>query len=453
MKPRGMRHRRALVAVTLSCVLAFAGCAYSLINGSKVNQTQASNVEQGIQGIRELSFKQHVPVVLKTPNQVEQMVLADLKRDYTDAQIDADGRAGAMLGLFPSGIDLKAETVKLLKSQIAGFYDPHEKQMVLVEGVTPLPVADRMIEFLVQRDLVNDMLLAHELTHALQDQNFALQDKLDQRKDNSDAEMALKSVAEGDATISGFAYVAGRMDNSVADTLTSSMKNLPETFAAQSKDTPEGIGYPLIFQYSEGVRFVDEAYKRGGWKAVDALYSKPPQSTQQIIDPSLYFGRPLTPVEVQIAGYQTLLKEWTKADEDTFGELSIQIILQLGYGKGAPQVALARKWAGDRMAIVSRGTDIGVLWIVVFRDDDSARHFEETYRRLLDRTRASTPHYLERRNLSVLVITGPIAEQSSILAPAVWKASKIGEVKPTAATPGPPVKTDAIGSQRVAIAH
>ena len=78
-------------------------------------------------------------MVLKTPNEVEQMVLADLHRDYSDEQLDADGKAGAMLGLFPPGIDLKAETVKLLKSQIAGFYDPHEKEMVLVEGATPVP--------------------------------------------------------------------------------------------------------------------------------------------------------------------------------------------------------------------------------------------------------------------------------------------------------------------------
>ncbi len=452
MKTRSKRHRRAIAAITISCAVAFAGCAYSLISGGKVNETHAGNVEQGIQRIRELSFKSHVPVVLKTPDEVEQMVIADLQRDYSDAELDADGKAGAMLGLFPPGIDLKAETVKLLKSQIAGFYDPHEKEMVLVEGATPVPWTDRMLEFMVQRDLVNDMLLAHELTHALQDQNFALQDKLDQLKDNSDAELALKSVAEGDATIAGFAYVAGRMDNSIADTLSSSMKNLPETFAAESKDTPEGLGYPLIFQYSEGVRFVREAYKRGGWKAVDALYSKPPQSTQQIIDPSLYFDHPLAPVEVEVAGYQTILKDWTNADADTFGELSLQIILQLGYGKDAPEVAVAQKWAGDRMAILAHGADIAVLWIVVFRDDDSARRFEESYRKLLDRTRASTPHHIERRGKAVLVITGAVAAQSSTLAPAVWKASKIGPVK-LSSPPAHPIKADATGRDRVALAQ
>ena len=241
------------------------------------------------------------------------------------------------------------------------------------------------------------------------------------------------------------------MDNSVADSLTASLKNLPETFAEQSKDTPEGLGYPLIFQYSEGVRFVAEAYKRGGgWKGVDALYSKPPLSTQQIIDPGLYFDQPLPPVEVAVARYQPILKEWTKADEDTFGELSIQVILQLGFGKDAPEVALARKWAGDRMAILAHGTDVSVIWIVAFRDDDAARRFQESYGKLLDRTRASMPRHIERRGNAILVITGTIAIQSSILGPAVWTASKIGPVKPSA-QPAHPLKTDAPRNAGIAL--
>jgi hypothetical protein len=457
MKTRRRRPHRAsaIIAIAsgvIACGIVFAGCAYSLINGGKVNETLAGNIEQGIQGIRELNFKSHVPVVLKTPDEVEQMVIADLKRDYTDEQLVADGKAGAMLGLFPPGMDLKAESIKLLKSQIAGFYDPHEKQMVLVKGAATGGFSDRMLEFMVQRDLVNDMLLAHELTHALQDQNFGLQDQLDKLKNNSDKEIALKSVAEGDATLAGFAYIAGRMDNSVAETLTEHLRDLPETFAAQSKDTPEGLSYPLIFQYSEGTRFVSEAYKRGGWRAVDALYIKPPQSSQQIINPDLYFEHPLAPIDVQLGGYLPVLKDWKEADADTFGELSVQLILQLGYGKDAPEVALAMKWAGDRMVVLSRGDDIAVVWIVAFRDESTASRFEQSYRTLLDRIRASTPHHVERRGNAVLVITGAIASQSPSLAPAVWKASKIESVKPPAES-AHPLKADAFGSDGVASAH
>ncbi len=381
-----------------------------------------------------------MPLVVKTPDEVEKMVIEDLARDYSDEQLDADGKAGAMLALYPMGIDLKAATVKLLKSQIAGFYDPHGKQMVLVEGADNLGFWNRGLEFVIQRDLVGEMLLAHELTHALQDQNFALQDKLDNLKLNGDAELALKCVAEGDATLAGFAYIAGRMDNSVADTLSEHMKDLPQAFAAQAKDTPPGLSIPLIFQYSQGVSFVAQAYRRGGWSAVDALYAKPPQSTQQIIDPALYFEEPTPPVAVSVEGYQSLLSNWKKIDEDTEGELTLQIILQMGFGrigsgrigdgKDAPEVRLADKWAGDRIVILKAGFDLSVIWLLAMRDRDSAAKFAVGYRALLDRERASTPHAIEQRSNAVLVIAGPAANQFATLAPAIWKASKIGPVQP-----------------------
>jgi len=102
--------------------------------------------------------------------------------------------------------------------------------------------------------------------------------------------------------------------------------------------------------------------------------------------------------------------------------------------------------------ILNRAADVAVVWIVVFRDDESARQFEESYRAMLDRVRASTPHHIERRSSSVLVIAGSIANQVSTLAPAIWKASKIGQIKPPALS-SPPAKTQAFGSGGVASTH
>jgi len=81
------------------------------------------------------------------------------------------------------------------------------------------------------------------------------------------------------------------MDDSTADALANNLKQLPQALAVQAPNTPEGLSVPLLFQYSDGVRFVAEAYRRGGWPAVDALYRKPPESTHQILHPALYFDR------------------------------------------------------------------------------------------------------------------------------------------------------------------
>lgn len=423
----------ARVLLLLS-LLTCAGCAYALVRGSEVNRKKAARIVAGIQEIRSLSFTKTVPLVVKTPDEVEQMVIKDLERDYSDEQMEADGKAGAMLGFYPPAINLKAETVKLLKSQIAGFYDPHEKQMVLVEGAYRLGFWDRTLQFVLQRDLVGEMLLAHELTHALQDQNFELQQKLDNLKDNSDRELALKSVAEGDAMLAGFAYIMGRMDNSIADDLTAHLHGLPQQFADEARDTPPGLAIPLIFQYSEGVRFVARAYQRGGWAAVDRLYAEPPLSTQQISEPELYFDRPTVPRQVTLAGYQSVLGKWENVDEDTYGELSLQIILELALGQNAPEAMLARKWAGDRMVILGKGPNVSAVWVIVFRDTDSAAKFATVYRSILDKLAQSDQHVIQLKDDAVMIVAGSAALDFDRLGPAVWKATRIAPAAAVAGT-------------------
>jgi hypothetical protein len=410
----------------IAALIVLRGCAYSLVRGDRVNSQQAAQIEAGIQDLRQLRFKQPVPLVVKTPDQAESMMEADMMRDYTDNQLEADSVAGALTGLYPAGLDLKAASLKLLKSQVAGFYDPHGKEMVLVEGGADLGVWNSAAQFMIQRDVVGEMLLAHELTHALQDQNFDLESSLDKVKDNDDRALALKSVAEGDATIAGFAYAVGRMDDSTADSLTNSLKQLPQALATEAPETPEGLSVPLLFQYSEGVRFVAEAYRRGGWTAVDALYRNPPQSSHQILHPELYFdGKAATP-QIELAGYDGIMRGWKKADDDTYGELLLRVILERNLGKQSSEVGLAAQWIADRMIILQESRAVNVIWMLAFSDAHTASHFAVVYETLLDRLLGdSTPHRIDVRSNSVLVVIGEGADYFDTLAPAIWNASAI----------------------------
>jgi hypothetical protein len=409
-------------------LVTLRGCAYSLVNGDKVNSKQAAKIEAGIQDIRELRFKRSVPLVVKTPDQAEAMMEADMMRDNTDDQIRADAMAGELVGLYPPGIDLKAASLKLLKSQVAGFYDPHGKQMVLVEGGANVGFWNATTEFMIQRDVVGEMLLAHELTHALQDQNFGLESRLDKVKDDDDRALALKTVAEGDATLAGFAYALGRMDNNVADVLADNLKQLPAALAAEDPDTPEGLSVPLLFQYSEGVRFVGEAYRRGGWNAVDALYRNPPQSSHQIIHSELYFGStpPAPQPRIELAGYDRIMAGWRKADDETYGELMLRVILERNLGKQSSEVGLAARWVADRMIILEQSGDANVIWMLAFGDAHTAGHFAVVYQTLLDRLPSrSTSHCIDVRGSAVLIVIGQGANYCDTLAPAIWNASTI----------------------------
>jgi hypothetical protein len=410
----------------VAAALLSSGCAYNLVSGGHVNQKQSDKIEAGIQGIRQLHFTQPVPLVVKSQDEAAAMMEADLMRDYTDEQLKVDAVAGSLTGLYPAGIDLKAESLSLMKSQVAGFYDPHGKQMVLVEGGASLGFWNGATQFMIQRDVVGEMLLAHELTHALQDQNFNLESSLDKVKDDDDRALALKSVAEGDATLSGFAYVAGGIDDAKASTLVANLKDLPKLLAAQVPDAPLGLSAPLLFQYSEGSSFVAEAYRRGGWPAVDALYRNPPVSSHQILHPAQYFDSPAPETRITLAGYEKIMAGWKKVDEDTFGELLLQVILERNLGKQSPELDLASRWVADRMAVLQESRGVNVIWMLAFSDNQSASHFAVVYATLLDRLLGdSSPHRIDYRANLVLVVIGEGANYFDDLAPAIWNASTI----------------------------
>jgi hypothetical protein len=409
-----------------------------------LSQKQADAVEKGIQTVRALKLKHPVPIAARTPEQATRMLESEIEREYTPEQIDSDGRAGAMLGLYPRGIDLKAANLSLLESQVIAFYDFHTKRMVVVSGALTREFPGQPPEV---RAKLAQMILAHEFTHALQDQNFDFGAEDEKLKANGDRSLALHAVAEGDATIAGYAFMLGGINPSLLATLIGNLQSFSQTFTGAAAGVPRGVAQPLIFQYTDGVRFVAQAYQRGGWDAVNRLYRNPPQSTQQILQPRLYYDHPELPDRVAVAGYAPLLRGWHKADEDTLGELGLRIILENTRGMASPDLKLADKWAGDRIVMLRKGKSVGVIWLLALRDAGAAAQFAALYRKVLDRLhRRGTPHRVDTRGAAVLVAVGEPAARFNTLAPVVWKASKItapGPAVPASAAPlhaaAPPV--------------
>src|SRR5262249_14407115 len=153
-------------------------------------------------------------------------------------------------------------------------------------------------------------LIAHELTHALQDQYFDIHAALDRIQHDDDRLLALKAVAEGDATLTAYGYVKNGLGAGNINALLAHLDDMPRLVDAESPDTPEALRESLIFQSAAGAHFVSEAYRRGGWSAVNALYATPPISTRQVIDPTAYFDQPSPPVTITLRGFRSALREW-----------------------------------------------------------------------------------------------------------------------------------------------
>ena len=130
------------------------------------------------------------------------------------------------------------------------FYDFRKKTMVVVNGALEREFPGQPPELQIKLD---DMILAHEFTHALQDQNFDFGAKDLGAQEQWRPRLALHSVAKGDATIAGYACMLGRMDPAILATLIGNLKSFSQTFTGAAAGVPRGVAEPLIFQYTEGV--------------------------------------------------------------------------------------------------------------------------------------------------------------------------------------------------------
>ena len=410
----GLGSHCRLLAVAIVAI-ALGGCSPTS------DQVGAENIKGGIQDLRRLSFVKDVPFVSKSNEEAQQMMTAKLTRDNSSDDLRVGGEVGVMTGLFPPGTDLQSKEIELMNKQIAGFYDPHDKVMVEVRGKSVLGST-----LIGRPQFANELLEAHELTHALQDQHFDLEAMLRKVKDDDDQEIALHSVIEGDATLAGLGYIAGGLTEDLEAKIVEHFAAMPDSFEPESSGTPLALSVPLMFQYVEGTRFVAEAWQRGGWAAVDAIYRDPPHSTQEIITPSLYFDHHRPPLEIKLDGYGALFPGWRVADQDTFGELLIKLILQRNLPPKSPALSLPTQWNGDHLIALEKDRALTVLWMIAFRDRASAEDFASVYGSILEHLKAGSNSYrVTTQTNAVLVVIGPESAPLTQLATAVWKASRI----------------------------
>lgn len=266
----------------------------------------------------------------------------------TPAEYAAGSRFGERMGLLPAGSDLRALQLALLEEEALGFYDQDTRQMTLVQrrgaAFGPLERAT----------------LAHEFTHALQDQHFGLADLGLDDLAQGDRALARLALVEGDASLLMQQWAAENL--SFAEALKVLLQALDPRQQAVLAGMPPILQRQLMFPYLDGLAFVTGLQAGGGWTAVDAAYSRPPDSTEQILHPEKYAAGE-GPVAVTAPDdLGRLGAGWTETLADTLGELTISVWLEPAAGT-KDAAAAAAGWGGDRVAMYE-GPD--GAWLIVW---------------------------------------------------------------------------------------
>jgi hypothetical protein len=235
-------------------------------------------------------------------------------------------------GLLPKDFDLQTFLVTLLEEQVAGYYDAKTKTVNLLDWVAP--------------DLQRPVL-AHELTHALQDQSFNLDkwlkkgnEDLDTKRDLKAADItkdenseARQAVTEGQAMVVLMDYMLAPMHRTVANSpeVVQMMNESMANGSADSKiyqNAPVFMKEALTFPYRYGVEFEAEVLRQQGKeKAFKSTFENPPQTSREIMEPQTYItGEHLAPLP--LPDFKHIFKNYDRFDIGAIGEFDVAVLAE-----------------------------------------------------------------------------------------------------------------------------
>lgn len=361
-------------------------------------------------------------------------VKATFRRELPPHVLAATGDMLIALGAAPTDFDFEQAMLSLLESQLAGLYDPRLDAMLIRESLSE---AERAAT------------LDHELVHALQDQNYDLNEVGSYEPDKTDESSALSALAEGDATSAMTDAILANARNPGApvqratdlpdEVFIAQMATASET-ATTSENVPAIVRRSLVAPYVDGLLFVHALRRRGGWKAVDAAWNSRPTSTEQILHIDKYLARePAIVVEVPApppaasgeAAYSLLLS-------DVWGEQSLRLLFEEWMPPRAARTA-ASGWGGDRIVIYARGEERALAWHIVADDEPTAKGMLEALRRApIEQSQGTLagvswwcqerpevgPLAIARSGKSLHLVTAPRAGNCTTLKP--WLAQLLG---------------------------
>jgi hypothetical protein len=295
--------------------------------------------------LRQLAFIEPPNVVVVSPEELAQRVMDQLEEDLED--IEADEDLYKLLGLFPHDSDLRETLTALYGEQVAGYYDGEAEELVV-------PI--RQDDF----SSLEEATVVHELTHALTDQHFDFHqrfiDLLD--SDRFDEASAYQAVIEGDATLVEIFYIRQLSFEEQQEFF----EEMLEIDSAIYDAVPQFLQDSLVFPYDRGFVFVQGLYDSGGFGAINAAYTNPPLSSEQIIEP-FDFGRD-EPIEVVLP--ELVIDGYEEAYQSTWGELGFRLMFDQVLDGDDPA---ADGWGGDAYRLYTSGEE--VLMIMLYRGDTS----------------------------------------------------------------------------------
>jgi hypothetical protein len=331
-----------------------------------------------------LPIKHKVKRKLITRDKVESYVEKRMKNDKDTQRLERSQLVLKKFGMIPPDYDLHSEFLKLLSEQVAAYYDSKTKTVNLLDWVQPE---------------LQKTVLAHELTHALQDQAVDLQKwSLAGAKDDSplpdqqeevveEAQAARQAITEGQAMVAMLDYTLAPGGVSVL-TAPSVVDSIRATMT-DGKDAPVLASAPiflresLLMPYTFGLDFVRAVLvKKGKTAAFGGMLDRPPLDTRQLMEPATYLANqappPLTVPDLD----KLLAPDYKRYDFGGMGAFDIYLLAKQ-YAPDQDAQQYYPHWRGGYyLAARTNSTpkdQVALLYVSRWDSYDTARAFRKLY--------------------------------------------------------------------------
>jgi hypothetical protein len=366
-----------------------------------------------VEEIRGLRFKKPVLVERADDTAARRHFEERMRTYWPEPQARVEQDAYVNLGLLPARTDFKESVLQALEEQAAGYYDPARDAFVVLSDM-PGSMAP--------------IIVAHELTHALDDQYFNIDAMLDAAASDSERTGGIAAVVEGSGTLVMTIYTVREMHSGRLTSDTA--KEFQQSEAGQAKrlrGTPQIVQRSLVGPYMLGMRFL----LRGNLAAMpkdvvpkadlEQAFRDPPISWEQVIHPEKYWdpGKRDLPRPVSLPDLAPVLGDgWALEGQGILGELILAILtgtdidvldpanLKEVRGWTNPE---ASGWGGDRWQHYRRGDDTVTILATLWDTKKDAREFHGA---LL----SSPGRAILRRGDAVILVAGSAGDSTEALA-------------------------------------
>ena len=332
-----------------------------------------------------MPIKHEVKRKLTDRKEVESYLEKGMRDDKDAKRLERSSEVLKKFGLIPRDFQLGPFLVAMLKEQVAGYYDPKKKTVNILNWVDPEQ---------------QKPVLAHELTHALQDQSFDMQKWMDAAEtegdkkndptpadiDKDEESSAREAVVEGQAMVVMLDYSLAPTGKTLLDMpqVGEALKQgmLDEPDSPTFRNAPIFLKEELTFPYRYGLDFTLAVEKAGGKElAYGGAFKDPPNTTREIMEPETYLSREkLEPL--RRLDFKKDFEKYDTFDIGAIGEFDVNVLVEQYVNKDEAEAMYPAWRGGYYFAGRIKGTKsgpLGVLYVSRWESPEKAAEFAAVY--------------------------------------------------------------------------